>query len=333
MIVKDQRLYQVAGNIAHIYAGATGRDLHIDAVLSNITVGFRPQGFIADQVFPVIPVNKETNFYYTWPREEWTRLKNSERSRGTAAKKINTTVSTDTYAVKNYALGIDVPYEDISNADEALDLQGNNANLIKDSLLLNWEDRLAVLAGNTANHAGSKTLTGSGYGNQAGTDPVEDIDVGLETIRGSTGYDANLMIISMPAWRRLRRHPALIEYIRGKGDNVGGGAVTAQQVANAFEISRVLVARGIKNTAGEGEAGAYSAIWSNHLILMHVAASPGRMTPTYGYTFQWTPAGFPAPFTVRRLDDDKNMVETQEVHHFQDEKVVSTALGYIIVGA
>src|SRR5258708_7655997 len=105
-----------------MYAGATGRDLHIDAVLSNITIGFRPQGFIADQIFPVIPVQKETNFYYTWPREEWTRLKNAERSRGTQAKKLNTTVSTDTYACKNYALGIDAAYEDLANADEALEL-------------------------------------------------------------------------------------------------------------------------------------------------------------------------------------------------------------------
>lgn len=332
MIKQDARLYEVAGNL-HLYAGATGRDLHIDAVLSNITIGFRPQGFIADQIFPVIPVNKETNFYYTWPREEWTRLKNAERARGTAAKKINTTVSTDVYAAKGYALGIDAPYEDLGNADESLELQQSNGNLIKDSLMLNWEDRMAVLIGNTANHTGSKTLTGSGYGNQAGTDPVEDIDVGLEAIRGSTGYDANVMIIAMPAWRRLRRHPLLIEYIRGKGDNVGGGGVTLRQVSEAFEIEKILVGRGIKNTASEGEAGQYTAIWSNHLILMHVAKNPGRMTPTYGYTFQWTPPGFPAPFTIRRLDDDRNMVETMEVHHYQDEKVVSTALGYIIVGA
>jgi hypothetical protein len=332
MITKDARLYEVSGNIARMYAGATGRDLHIDAVLSNITIGFRPTGFIADQVMPVVNVSKETDFYYTWPREEWFRLKNAERSRGTAAKKINTTVSTDTYAVKNYALGIDAPYEDIANADEALELQTNNSNLIKDSLMLNWEDRLAVLIGNTANHGASTTLA-QNYSNQANTDPVGDIDTGLETIRSGTGMEANVMIVSMPAWRRLRRHPNIIEYIRGKGDSVGGGGVTAQQLGNAFEISKVLIGRGIKNTAAEGAAGSYTDIWSNHIILLHVAGSPGRMTPTYGYTFQWTPAGFPAPFTVRRLDDDRNMVETMEVHHFQDEKVCSTALGYIIVGA
>ena len=332
LITKDARLYEVSGNIAKMYAGASGRDLHIDAVLSNLTIGFRPTGMIADQVFPVVNVDKETNFYYVWPREEWFRLKNSERSRGTAAKKINTTVSTDTYVVKNYALGIDVPYEDIGNADDALELQQSNANLIKDSLMLNWEDRLAVLLGNTANH-GANNVLAQNYANQANTDPVADIDAGLETIRSTTGMEANVMIVSMPSWRRLRRHPNLIEYIRGKGDNVGGGGVTQQQVANAFEVSKVLIGRGIKNTAGEGEAGAYSDIWSQNIILMHVAPSPGRMVATYGYTFQWVPPGFPAAFTVRRLDDDRNMVETQELHHFQDEKICSTALGYIIQNA
>lgn len=332
MITKDARLYEVSQNIAHLYAGATGRDLHIDAVVSNITIGFRPQGFIADQIFPVIPVQKETNFYYVWPREEWLRLKNAERSRGTAAKKINTTVSTDTYAAKNYALGIDAPWEDLSNSDDALELRVSNANLIKDSLTLNWEDRMAVLIGNTSNH-GSSTVLAANYDNQGATDPVRDIDVGLESIRSTTGVDANVMIISMQSWRRLRRHPNMIEFIRGKGDNVGGGAVTAQQVANAFEIDKVLIGRGIKNTADEGAAGQYTAIWSNNLALLHVARTPGRMTPTYGYTFQWTPQGFPAPFTVRTLNDERNMVETQEVHHFQDEKLCSTALGYLIQNA
>ena len=334
MITKDARLYEVAGNIGRLatYAGATGRDLHIDAVLSNITVGFRAKDFIADQVFPVVPVQKESDFYYVWPKEEWFRLKNAERSRGTAAKKIMTTVSTDTYAVKNYALGIDAPFEDIANADAALDLQVNNANLIKDSLMLNWEDRLAVILGNTANH-GSGTILAANYGDHGNTDPVADIDGGLEQIRAITGVEANVGIISMPSWRRMRRHPNLIEFIRGKGDNVGGGGVTLQQVANAFELEKVLIGKGIKNVAGEGESASMTDIWSNNIILLHVARSPGRMTPTYGYTFQWTPAGFPAPFTVRRFEDEKVMIETQEVHHFQDEKVVSTALGYIIQGA
>lgn len=334
MITKDVRLYEVAGNIGRLatYAGATGRDLHIDAVLSNITVGFRAKDFIADQIFPVVPVQKESDFYYVWPREEWFRLKNAERSRGTAPKKISTTVSTDTYAVKNYALGMDVPFEDIANADMALDFQVNNANLIKDSLMLNWEDRLAVILGTTSNH-GSGTILAANYENQGSTDPVKDIDTGLEQIRSQTGVDGNTMIISMPSWRRMRRHPNLIEFIRGKGDNVGGGGVTLSQVADAFELSKVLIGKGLKNTSAEGAALSMSDIWSQNIILLHVAASPGRMTPTYGYTFQWTPAGFPAPFTVRRFEDEKVMIETQEVYHFQDEKVVSTALGYIIQGA
>ncbi len=29
------------------YAGATGRDLHIDAALTNLTIGYRPQNLIA----------------------------------------------------------------------------------------------------------------------------------------------------------------------------------------------------------------------------------------------------------------------------------------------
>ena len=46
----------------------TGRDLHIDVPLSKLAVkafDSSGDGFIANQVFPVTPVNKQSDVYYT----------------------------------------------------------------------------------------------------------------------------------------------------------------------------------------------------------------------------------------------------------------------------
>ena len=61
-----------------IHAGDTGRDLHIDTPLTNLTIGYRPVGLIADQIYPIVPVTKQNDFYYVWPRQEWLRVRNAE---------------------------------------------------------------------------------------------------------------------------------------------------------------------------------------------------------------------------------------------------------------
>ena len=56
------------------YAGATGRDLHIDVPLTNLSVGFPTQETLAGKIFPTVPVAKESDKFYTWPREFWYKI-------------------------------------------------------------------------------------------------------------------------------------------------------------------------------------------------------------------------------------------------------------------
>ena len=314
-----------------IYAGATGRDLHIDTPLTNMTIGYRPQGMIADQILPVITVGKKNDGFYVWSKDEWLRLNSAHRAQGQPAKVINFQVSSDTYATLNYALRMDLDLEDVANADQALELRTSAANMVMDNLTMNWEDRIAVLLGNTTNHGSNETLA-INYSVAESSTPIADLDDGIESVKSTTGYKPNKAIFGGQTWRRFRRHTDIIDFIRGKGDHVGGGGVTEAQVAGAFGFDQVLIGDGVKNLAGEGEPAAYTDIWSNTIALIHVPRAPGRMIPAYGYTFQWRPAGFPAPFVVDRYEIRERHVEAVEVHHWQDEKVTATALGYVIIG-
>ena len=124
----------------------------------------------------------------------------------------------------------------------------------------------------------------------------------------------------------------MIKYIRGAGDNIGGGSVTEQQVKNAFRLDQVLVGEGVRNTAGEDAPGTYIDVWSTSAILLYVAPTPGLMEPSHGYTFWWQPEGFPGRFATERRRDDNVKAEIVETHTFQDEQVTSVPLGFLIVG-
>jgi hypothetical protein len=327
MITNNPRLFSVAE-----YAGMTGRDLHIDGILSGMTIGYRPKGAIADLIFPVMTVQKQSDGYWIWSRSEAFRRNDAERAPKTLANRIGTLASTDTYFAKNFALGIETSWEDLSNADAALEIRDSNSNAIIDNLVLNHEVRVATKICNTSN-VGSSNSLGADYSDVANTNPIDDLDNGIESIRGVTGYTPNKAIFGPKSWLRFRKHPDVIDFVRGKGDNIGGGGVTLAQVKDAWMLDEVLVGNAIINSAAEGAAAAYSDVWSNHIALLYVAPSPGKMVATYGMTFAWQPAGFPARRAVRRYDDTPRMIEVQEVHEFQDEKIIGTELGYLIVGA
>ncbi len=314
------------------FAGATGRDLHIDTPLTNLTIGYEPQGLIAPFIYPIVPVDKETNNYYVWAKAETLRLHDAERARGREANRINFDVSSEAYSTKNYALAIDLPLEDVANADAALDLRSSGARRVTNALNLAWEDRLAVTLTTTTNMTSSTALTNA-WDDLANSNPVDDLFVGRDAIRKISGFTPNVAVFADHAFSRFSRHPDVIEFVRGKGDTTGGGPVNEAQIAGAFGYTRVLVGKGLKTGTGEGAGTAtYTDIWSTAVALIYAAPAPGMMEPSHGYTFRWTPPGLPGPLAVERYVNQRPKTESVEVHMFQDERVTGTDLGYLIVG-
>jgi len=317
------------------YAGATGADLHIDTPLSNISIGWRPRNLIAPDVFPLVNVPKQSDAFYVWDRDEWLRTPNTQRAKGTAAKRIPLKVSSDNFFCLNYALAAELPYEDISNADAAIGLRESASNRIVDGLTQDWEQRLATTLTTTTNVGSAFDLTAAGlyrWNDHVNGAPVEDLFVGIESIRLRTGYKPNVFLLSGHAWARFARHPDVIKYVRGAGDNLGGGSVTEDQIAKAFLFDKVLIGGGVKNTAGEDAPGTYTDVWTTAAILAYVNPQPALMEPSFGYTYYWQPEGFPGRFGVERRRDDDKHIEIVETHTFQDEKITASALGFLIVG-
>ena len=315
------------------YAGSTGRDLHPDIPLTNLTIGYKPVGLIAPLIFPIVSVENETGTYYVWEKSEALRIHDAARARGDEANRINIQVSSAQYAIKNFALAADVPSEDLANADAALRLGQGYSEAVVDGLNLAWEDRIAVLLTTPANHSSNSALTNA-WNDQVNGDPIEDWNIGQRAIQRTTGYLPNLTVFGFHAWDRFSRHPKVINFIRGQGDTAGGGRVSMDQAAKALMPGggRVLVGFGVKNTAAEGATASYTDIWSTACVIQFVQPNPGIMKPSAGYTFQWTPAGLPGPLAVEQYYNQRPKTQSYEVHQFQDERVTGTDLSFLITG-
>lgn len=308
----------------------TGRDLHVDAVLTNYVIGRRPAGFIADQIVPILNVSKRSNIYYKRNyKENIAYTPNLDRmAPGAAAKEVFWTVSSDTYYAEKFGLGTYWTAEDQVNADEALRYDQESAELVTDRLLASYEMRVAALA-NTS--VFTTTHIATPWSNTTGSRPYDDMLNQVELFRERNTLRPNVAVIPEQVATYMRRSDQIRDLLFGDR----GGIPTNDQLATLFGVGKLLVPESFVNTAGPSEtqlgSGTLSAAWGNKAWLFYTAPAPGYKIDTWVQGFRWTDPGLATPFAIRRHPyDSKRDRQDIDAVYYQAEKVVSTELAFAV---
>src|SRR4051812_28241543 len=92
-------------------------DVHVDSILTNISVGFMQSadGFVADKVFPVVGVQKQSNKYFTYDRSFWYRSEMEKRAPGTESAGGGWGLTTASYSADVWALHKDIDAQTEAN--------------------------------------------------------------------------------------------------------------------------------------------------------------------------------------------------------------------------
>ena len=314
----------------------TSSQVHVDAVLTNISVAYlqRAENFIADKVFPVVPVDKQSDKYFTYDKNDWLRDEAQRRADGTESVGSGYNISTAAYYCDVWAIHKDVGDQTRANADAAINVDREAAEFVTHRLLLRKEIQFVSdfmstsvwskdITGVSASPSTNQTIQWSDYTN---SDPIEDIEDGKASILSVTGLEANTLVLGYDVFRNLKNHPDIVDRIKYTSSQT----VTADMLARMFEVDRVLVSKSVKATNKEGETGAYSFTTGKTALLCHVANNPGLLTPSAGYTFAWTGVSQGLGATVGtssfRMDELRATRVEGEVAF--DNKVVASDLGY-----
>lgn len=314
--------------------GATGRDLHIDTPLTNMVIGYEPTGFIVQDIFPAVPVAKQSDKYYIWTKGDFFRIPNTLRSPKTKGRTVDLSVSSHSYFADNYALVHEESFEDMANADSILASREKRVRNLKNLLTLDWENRVASQITSGSNLGSYTTLAGTGqWSDYINSDPVSDIEVGKSAIRSTTGKTPNTMILGYEVYRKLIHHPDIIDRIK----YVQKGVVTADVMAAVFDVEKILVGQTIKNTGSEGLADSFTDVWGKNAVLMYVTNGPDASgtDPSLGYSFRWNaPMLGSQPWAAEVWNDPNGgNFENRRVQYYQDEKITASELGYLIAAA
>lgn len=320
---------------------STGRDLHLDRNLTNVAMNYRPTGMIADMIAPIVPVQKESDTYPIFSRDEAFAIENTLRARGTEAKRITRSVSSAGYIVKNYALAYDVYLEDRANADPeyATELYEGATRYLVDKLMLDYEARV-ISAISSATNVGTVAVPNSSWaaaGANAG-DPVSQIITGIETIQGRVGLRPNSILFGWRAWRNFSRNYHVRNLVNGV--NNGKGFVTRNQAREIFEVERLLVSEAFWHTTNEGQLLSnpnsqqpLSSPFHDRVLVYFAPQAPSRDNPSFMYSFRWTNPALPAPMAVERHPyDSRKKVEGVEAGYWQTENVTGREYSFEIAG-
>ena len=312
---------------------ASGRDAYFDAPLTNVTIAAfaktaEQQGYIAQDIFPSVPATRQSGKYWVVDTDSWLRVPDTRRAPKTRPNRVDFKVSSDAYFADNYALASELAKEDLANADGALQLRENSAQVALSGLLQDLEMRVANIVTSSTN-VGSGVTVGSKWSDLTNSNPLVDITTAHAFIRSQTGLVANTLIMDEDTFQTLRRHSKILELYK----YTSGGLLNDDQIAAAMGVQRILHGRAIKNNALEGPVGSLTNVWGNNALLAYVAPSVGMQTATLGLQIVWRPEGIPAPFQVFRYDDPDpgKKIEVVEVGYYSDEKIVAKNLGYLMV--
>ena len=313
-------------------AHLTTRDVHIDTPLSRVAVeAFSAGTYVGPQLFPVVPVGKQSDVYYVINKGAWLRLPTSTlRAPKTRPRRVEFTVTSDTYFAHNYALAGENAFEVLANADNAIALRQRTTRKVVGDLMGDMEVRIANKVTSISNIGSGVLLTGANkWSDYAGSDPIADITSGHAFIRSNTGIRANTLLLDYDTHQTVRRHPVLLDMYK----YTQGGFVNEAELKEVFNVGRLIVADAIRDASTEGQAASMVNIWGNNALLCYVnPAAPGMETATFGLGFRWTPEGIPAPMQARVYDDPDPGVKAEvvEVGYYQDEKIVAAQLAYLV---
>lgn len=319
----------------------TANDVHLDQVLTNISLAYLQDQmhFVADRIFPIVEVAKQSDRYYTYDRGYFNRDDMAERAPGTESAGTAFSVdNTPTYYCREYALHQDIPDQVIANADVVINPLEDAAKALTQKALIKREKLFADTYLTTSKWTTDITGVSSGPSsgevlqwNDSSSDPISDIRSASTTMLEMTGFAPNTLVLGRRAYDALMDNAALLDRIK-YGQTAGAAAsVNTNLLAQLFEVNRVLVSQSIVNTANEGAANSHSFIAGKHALLLHVAPSPGLMVPSAGYTFAWT--GIGGVFqSVRRFRMEHLRAERIELETTLDQHQVSADLGVFFSG-
>lgn len=307
------------------------QQVHIDQLLTDILVQYKNELYIADTLFPIVPVKNRSDIVPKYTQSAWFRSQARPRAAGAKSARIGFEVdTTQHYVCERYAIGYELPDEVRDNTDSPFDLDREGTTLVGDQLQLYRELNFATKFFTTSvwgqDKVGGTDFTQ--WSNYGGSSPLTDLTTYRTSILGLIGRTPNVFTMGQQLWDVLKWHPDIVDTIK----YTQRAQVTQDIFSSLIEIPTVCIGTAISTSSPEGTAESdvtYSFVWGKNGLLMYSPGRPGLLQPAAGYTFVWQRVASAIQY-IQRLRDQEREMDIIEANSYFSQNVIGANAGLFL---
>ena len=305
--------------------------VRIDEILTNISLGFENLQMVGEQLFPAVPVAKQSAKYYVFGREGWLPEQDL-RAPGSVANEIpGMTLSTTPYYAEEHALQIPVTDEERELTTNPLAPERDGTELVTSKILMGREKRMFDFVSTNANYDAANVVTLSGtsqWNDFTNSDPIATIRAGVRRIHSQLFIEPNTLVLPYEVYSILQDHPKLQQRIMYAQKAI----LTVDLMAELFGVEKVIVPGLGIGSGNPGQAMTVTYLWGKHVLLAYVPPRPGLRVPAFGYEFVWTYPGGRNQVTDRWREEPRKSDLIRVSRRYDLKAVGTNAADKIIAG-
>lgn len=298
--------------------------VHIDGLLSNLSIRLMQsmEGFIFNKVFPIVPVEIQSNKYIVYDQDDWNTDEAQVRKDATETAGSGYDLSLDNYLCEVFGFHKDIGAQLRMNADNQFNLDREAVEFVTRKIMLKqekeWVDKFM------ASGVWGETLVGVTDFEQISeptSAPIKMFKGEMLAMQETTGIKPNTLVLGPKVAADLSEHPDFIDRVKYSSKDAVNNAI----MANLIGIDRILVAESVIAT-GKGATKTTSFNAGRNALLCYAAPNPGLLTPSAGYTFSWNYAGVGSANIKKWYIDELDAIRVEGQAAF-DYKTTATSLG------
>ena len=321
-------------------AQPTPSDVHVNQLLTNVSIGYVNTSYIADMLFPMVPVEKQSDVIPQYDQSQWFRDLAHLRAVGTASRGSGFNLTnTNTYFANRYSFRFEIPDDVRANTDAPYDMDRDGTEFVTDKLQMKREVSFASDFFTTSVWTGDQTgVSGAPSTNQfrqwndyTNATPLVDLSGFMDTVEGRIAREPNMLTLGKQVWTELKWHPDVIDTIK----YTQRAQMTTELFAALLELAKINVGRAIYTTTAEGTAEAsvsYTRIWGKAALLLYVPERPSLMQPAAGYTFVWRRVANAIQY-IKSMRDEEREVDIIEGNSYFDQAQTAAGAGLYMASA
>lgn len=293
--------------------------LRVDKLLSQISLRYQPQGYVAMEVFPEVSVKKDSDLYRVYERNF--RLEETARATGGLARESDFSVSNSSYVLEKHAL-IGYIADDEKDNYEIGNLRQDKTEDLTDRILRRLENSVADLFTTTNWSLNVSLAAGDQFDDDTTTaaNPLQIFDTGMTEVMQNSGFQTNFVIIPRDGFVALKNNQTYIwERIKYTGKDI-----TKDIMQGLLDVGELMVPFASQDSSAKGVAASLGNIWGDNAFMGYKPARAGIKSPSSGYIFRKN-----KPF-VRSWRDEARESDAIEVQMQYQAKVAASLSGFLI---